>query len=51
MGATKTDIDTELKMKISRKECLESKILKVHEYMYNKRWLFTKCNIIIDLNI
>ena len=35
MGTTITDIDIELKMKISRIENLESK------YMYNKWWIFT----------
>ena len=45
------DIDIEMKKKISRIEDLESRILKVDEYMYNKSWIFTYCKIIIDQGI
>ena len=36
MGTTTTDIDIELKMKISRTEYLESRFLKVDQYVYNE---------------
>ena len=36
MATTKLDIDKELKKKISRKKYLESRLLKVDKYMYNK---------------
>ena len=43
MGTTITDI--EIKMKIIRIKYLEDRL------MYNKWWIFTWCNIIIDLDI
>ena len=36
MGTTITDIDIELKMKISRIENLDNRLVKADEYMYNK---------------
>ena len=54
MGTSIVEIDMELKVKISRIKFLESKLLwllKVDEYMYIKWWIFTKCNIFIDLFI
>ena len=41
MGITITDKTIDLEIKISRKEYLESRLLKVDEYMYNKGWVFT----------
>ena len=36
MGTTITDIDLDSKMKISRIEYFENRLLKVDQYMYNK---------------
>ena len=44
-GTTITDLDIELKMKTSRIKYLEDRL------MYKQRWIFTYCNIIIEIDI